>query len=161
MGRYLEALPRISNMCSWWLVVGRRQRCAWTCQCSFGHLFDKVLILIGIQIYPIHRTTLLLLLVLTAVCLPRVRRDQIRIIIVKRLSIITNNNNNTEFLNHAVVQGQCVPGPTGAVFGGEPPSGVLTAAPNTTAVVVTTSVPAMNQLGTVYATKRRRRNGKR
>lgn len=64
---------------------------------------------------------------------------------------------NTEFLSPAVVQGQCAPGPTGAVFGGEPPGGVLATAP----VVVATSVAAMNQLGTVYATKRRRRNGKR
>lgn len=64
---------------------------------------------------------------------------------------------NTEFLSPAVVQGQCAPGPTGAEFGGEPPGGVLATAP----VVVATSVAAMNQLGTVYATKRRRRNGKR
>lgn len=64
---------------------------------------------------------------------------------------------NTEFLSPAVVQGQCAPGPTGAVFGGEPPGGVLAAAP----VVVATPATAMNQLGTVYATKRRRRNGKR
>lgn len=55
----------------------------------------------------------------------------------------------TEFLN--TVQGQCAPGilpPTGGTvtFGGE------------TATVPGTN---MNQLGTVYATKRRRRNGKR
>lgn len=76
---------------------------------------------------------------------------------------------NTEFLSPAsVVQGQCGPVPTGAVvFGGEAPAGggggcggggVLAAAPVS---VVATSVAAMNQLGTVYATKRRRRNGKR
>lgn len=67
---------------------------------------------------------------------------------------------NTEFLGAAVVQGgQCAPGQTGAVvFGGEPPGGVLATAP---AVVVATPATAMNQLGTVYATKRRRRNGKR
>lgn len=64
---------------------------------------------------------------------------------------------NTEFLSPTVVQGQCAPGQTGAVFGGEPPGGVLATAP----VVVATPASAMNQLGTVYATKRRRRNGKR
>lgn len=67
---------------------------------------------------------------------------------------------NTEFLSPTVVQGQCAPGQTGAavVFGGEPPGGVLAAA---APVVVATPAAAMNQLGTVYATKRRRRNGKR
>ncbi|RZB40597.1 hypothetical protein BDFB_010178 [Asbolus verrucosus] len=45
----------------------------------------------------------------------------------------------------------------GAVsFGGEP-AGVLAPAP----VAVAAPPNAMNQLGTVYATKRRRRNGKR
>lgn len=61
----------------------------------------------------------------------------------------------TEFIG--TVQGQCAPGsiqqPVGSAvtFGGEP-TGVLAAA---------APVVVMNQLGTVYATKRRRRNGKR
>lgn len=63
----------------------------------------------------------------------------------------------TEFLN-ATVQGQCAPGglaSASAAFGGE--GAAVLAAP----VVVAAPAVAMNQLGTVYATKRRRRNGKR
>ncbi|KAJ8981780.1 hypothetical protein NQ317_000022 [Molorchus minor] len=63
----------------------------------------------------------------------------------------------TEFIT-AVQQGQCAPGAGTVPFGGET-TGVLAPAP----VVVTAPVApvTMNQLGTVYATKRRRRNGKR
>lgn len=64
------------------------------------------------------------------------------------------------------MQGQCVPGAftqaigaTSVPFGGES-TGVL--APGHVAVVATPiATTNMNQLGTVYATKRRRRNGKR
>lgn len=70
----------------------------------------------------------------------------------------------TEFIS--TVQGQCAPGAftqaigaTSVIFGGEN-TGVL--APGHVAVVATPpSATNMNQLGTVYATKRRRRNGKR
>lgn len=41
-------------------------------------------------------------------------------------------------------------------FGGEPPTVLAT-----TPIVVAAPTANMNQLGTVYATKRRRRNGKR
>lgn len=66
----------------------------------------------------------------------------------------------TEFISS--VQGQCAPGTlpppasSGVAFAGEP-LGVLQTAP----LVVAAPNNAMNQLGTVYATKRRRRNGKR
>ena len=68
---------------------------------------------------------------------------------------------NTEFIT--AVPGQCaagaVPTSAGVAFGGGDSSGgVLAPAP---VVVAAPPTPAMNQLGTVYATKRRRRNGKR
>ncbi|GJQ88186.1 hypothetical protein Trydic_g13180 [Trypoxylus dichotomus] len=76
-------------------------------------------------------------------------------------SISEHYSLKTEFISS--VQGQCAPSSlptpstaTSATFGGEPP-GVLASTP----IVVATSSNTMNQLGTVYATKRRRRNGKR
>lgn len=72
---------------------------------------------------------------------------------------VTGKISKTEFLN--TVQGQCAPGilPSAGVtgaFGGET-SAVLAS----TTINVAAPGTAMNQLGTVYATKRRRRNGKR
>lgn len=72
----------------------------------------------------------------------------------KNVYAVLNQSVKTEFLS-GTVQGQCAPGAI-VTFGGET-TGVLAPAP----VVGTTTAVAMNQLGTVYATKRRRRNGKR
>lgn len=69
----------------------------------------------------------------------------------------------TEFIS--TVQGQCATGAftqavgaSSLLFGGES-SGIL--APGHGVVATTIATTNMNQLGTVYATKRRRRNGKR
>lgn len=79
---------------------------------------------------------------------------------VREWLIVRRFGTKTDFIS--TVQGQCAAGilqqPLPAGFGGE--AGLTT--PLTASGIATPSVAVnMNQLGTVYATKRRRRNGKR